>query len=617
VLSVPPIDWSQQTLQSAVWLAQAYVVTLIAFSLLTLVLSRTTQWGRQFWALSGLYFNPLRNGGQWRPLASVALMLLFVLFSVRMNVLFSYWYNGFYTAMQGLDQAGFWFSLRLFGLLATLHVLRTLLDAYIRGAFTIHWREWLNGRLVTAWLGQHAYYLGRFVEPQVDNPDQRIQQDITFLATFSVKLFLGAVAAAVSIYEFTGILWKLSAPMPLFGAELPRAMVFLVYLYVLVATVFAVWIGRPLITLNFLNEKLNASYRYLLVRLREYGENIALYRGELVERHSLLKSFAEVIGNAWALLWRGLKFDGFNLGISQLAVVFPFLIQGPRMFAGQIKLGDVIQTGEAFGQVQDALSFFRSSYDDFAQYRAVLVRLTGFEDNLRGAAALSLPAVRENADALVLRSLTVLRPDGEVLTRDLTLRVGPGEALLIRGPSGSGKTTLLRTLAGLWPYSRGEAERPVGTACLFLSQRPYLPMGSLRAALAYPSATLDDARAQVILEQVQLAHLSPQLDRDHDWSQVLSPGEQQRLAFGRVLANRPAIVFLDEATSATDGGLEHSLYALLRRELPRLMVVSVGHRETLNAFHDRTLTLSRDGAWNLAVLPDALPAGRLTPGSAA
>lgn len=590
------MNWNQELLNSAVWVAKAYAITLVVFVAVMALLARLTVWGRQFWSLSGAYFSP---GRSWRPLLGVALMLLFVLFTVRMNVVFSYWYNGFYSGLQALDQPGFWFHMQLFGVLATIHVVRALLNAYIRGAFTIHWRQWLNDRTVSEWLGNQSYYLGRFAEPGVDNPDQRIQQDVTTLVTSTLALSMGLVGAVVSMYEFTGILWNLSAPMTVAGTEVPRAMVFLVYLYVVTASVFAFWIGRPLITLNFLNEKLTANYRYLLVRLREYGESIALYRGEAVERRGLLASFADVIGNAWATLFRSLKFDGYNLAISQVAVVFPFLIQAPRLFAGTIKLGDVMQTSQAFGQVEEALSFFRTSYDSFAGYRAVLDRLSGFERNVRASSALALPQVTANAGALVLRDLTVRRPDGQPLTTGLTLTVPAGQALLIRGPSGSGKTTLLRTLAGLWPFSTGAAERPDNDACLFLSQRPYLPIGTLRAALAYPSdaGRVSDDEARRILSTVQLGHLADQLDVAQDWSQVLSPGEQQRLAFGRVLANRPAIVFLDEATSATDTGLEHSLYRLLREALPQAIVVSVGHRETLAAFHDQALTLARDGSW--------------------
>ncbi|MEY4754715.1 MAG: hypothetical protein RJA44_2390 [Pseudomonadota bacterium] len=590
------MDWNQELLKSAIWLGKAYVITLVMFVLVMAGLARSTRWGRQFWRLSGAYFSPQRS---WKPLLGVALMLLFVLFAVRMNVLFSFWYNGFYSGLQALDQPGFWFHMQLFGLLATVHVVRALLNAYIRGAFTIHWRAWLNERMLGHWMDGHAYYLGRFAAPTVDNPDQRIQQDITSLIANTLTLAFGLVGAVVSMFEFTGILWNLSAPMQVLGTEVPRAMVFLVYLYVISATVFAIWIGRPLIELNFLTEKLTANYRYLLMRLREYGESVALYRGEAVERRGLLASFEAVIANAWATLWRSLKFDGYNLGISQVAVVFPFLIQAPRLFAGTIKLGDVMQTSQAFGQVEESLSFFRTSYDSFAGYRAVLDRLSGFEQNVQGAAQLSLPQLPVNPDALVLRQLDVFRPDGQILARGIDLELRRGQALLIKGPSGAGKTTLLRTLAGLWPFSAGQAERPDTPACLFLSQRPYLPLGSLRAALAYPGTQIGDADAARILERVQLGHLAAQLDLEQDWSQVLSPGEQQRLAFGRVLANQPTIVFLDEATSATDSGLEHGLYSLLRNELPQAIIVSVGHRETLAAFHDRTLQLEGEGRWRL------------------
>jgi putative ATP-binding cassette transporter len=591
------MNWNQELLNSALWLGKTFAITLVVFVLVMAALARTTAWGRQFWSLSGAYFSPRRS---WRPLLGMALMLLFTLFAVRMNVLFSFWYNDFYSAMQALDQPKFWFSLNLFGILAAIHVARALVTSYIRSAFTIHWRQWLNDRTVGEWLNGQSYYLGRFAQPSVDNPDQRIQQDVTTLVGTTLTLALGLVGAVVSVYEFTGILWKLSASMTVFGTEVPRAMVFLVYIYVLVASFFAFRIGRPLIELNFLNEKFTANYRYLLVRVREYGESIALYRGERVEQRGLLASFAAVIANAWATLWRSLKFDGYNLVVSQISVVFPFIIQAPRLFAGTIKLGDVIQTSQSYGQLEDALSFFRTSYDNFAGYRAVLDRLSGFEQNVAASARLSLPVVKDNATALVTRKLTVNRPDGHALLSDLDLTLTAGQALLIRGPSGSGKTTLLRTLAGLWPFSTGESERPTGAASLFLSQRPYLPVGSLQAALAYPADTVSDDVARQVLVQVQLGQLADQLDVVQDWSQVLSPGEQQRLAFGRALVNQPAIVFLDEATSATDGGLEHSLYRLLRAELPRAMLVSVGHRETLTAFHDRTLTLSPDGSWQVA-----------------
>lgn len=526
------------------------------------------------------------------------------MFSVRMTVLFSFWYNGFYSALQALDPSAFWRLLGIFSILATVHVVRALIDSYAGQAFDIHWRVWLNDRLTGDWLDARAYYRGHFIEEPVDNPDQRIEQDIAAFVTGSRTLAIGALSAVVSLVAFTAILWNLSGALDVAGVEIPRAMVFMVYLYVIVATLFAFRIGRPLIRLNFLSERLTANFRYALLRLRENAENVAFYQGEAVERAALWTRFSAYIANLWARVYRGLKFDGFNLVVSQVAVVFPFLLQAQRFFSGAIKLGDVMQTSQAFGQVQDSLSFFRTSYDAFAQYRATLNRLAGFLD--ANAAARALPAIEAQPlpDALQITGLDVSRPDGRALLRSLDLSLRPGQALLIKGPSGSGKTTLLRALAGLWPHARGTVRRPQGAAALFLSQRPYLPLGKLRDAVAYPGHARpgDDARLALALRAVNLGHLAGRLDHEADWSRILSIGEQQRVAFARVLFNRPAIVFLDEATSATDEGLEHMLYGLLREQLPGAMLVSVGHRSTLDAFHTHRLDLDGKGGWNTGSL---------------
>lgn len=381
-------------------------------------------------------------------------------------------------------------------------------------------------------------------------------------------------------------------------------MVFIVYLYVIVASVIAFRLGRPLIRLNFMNEKLGADFRYALIRVREYAENIAFYRGEGVERIGLAQRFASLISNLWAIVFRSMKFDGFNFAINQMAVVFPTLLQAQRFFSGAIKLGDVTQTSQAFDQVQSALSFFRLSYDTFAQYRAVLDRLTGFVAANDAARALPSITLREAPGALEIADLQVQRPDGAPLLSDLSLQLRPGDALLVQGPSGVGKTTLLRALAGLWPYATGTVARPAAHESLFLPQRPYLPLGSLRDALAYPAAHADDAHLRSALQQVQLGHLAERLDEVADWSRILSLGEQQRLAFARVLLQRPRLAFLDEATSATDEGLEHALYHLVRRELPQCMLVSVGHRSTLNAFHTHRLQLQQGGRWRLMATGD-------------
>ena len=592
------MNWHQALQESLSWLAIASFITLIGFTAAAALAVRYTRWGSQFWQLAGPYFSLRRS---WRPLLVFAALLVLTLFSVRMNVLFSFWYNGFYSALQALDQTAFWYLLGVFAVLATLHVLRSLFTFYVTEAFSIRWRVWLTERLTNDWLHGDAYYRGQFLAEPVDNPDQRIELDVNAFVTNSVTLALGAVSALVSLVAFTAILWGLSAPLAVAGVEIPRAMVFAVYVYVLIATWIAFRLGQPLIRLNFLNEKLTANFRYALMRLRENAENIAFYQGAQVERGTLLGRFGALIVNVWALVFRNLKFSGFNLGVSQVAVVFPFILQAPRFFSGAIKLGDVMQTSQAFGQVQDALSFFRESYDTFAQYRATLDRLTGFLDANQQASTLPRVSTEEQAQALAISGLQEMRPDGHALIADLDLQLQAGQALLIKGPSGSGKTTLLRALAGLWPYAEGEVRRPTGTEALFLSQRPYLPLGDLRTAIAYPadSKPEDEARMQQALRQVNLAHLAERLAVSCDWSHILSVGEQQRLAFARVLFNRPQVVFLDESTSAMDEGLEHALYSLLRNEMPQTLLVSVGHRSTLAGFHTHRLEVDGQGGWSL------------------
>ncbi len=676
------MDWNQLLIDSGVWLLQAYLITTIVGAAAVWVLARRTVWGRQFWALAAGYFSPRRD---WRPLAALALILFLTLCAVRLGVLFSSWYNTMYTALQKLDESGFWMAMLLFAVLATAHVLRSLLDFYVQQAFTIRWRVWLNEEMLSRWLQGQAYYRSQYLPAPIDNPDQRIQQDVATFTEMSLSLSMGVINALVSTFAFTFILWNLSGPLSVGGLEIPRAMVFLVFAYVLVATAFAIWIGRPLISLNFLNERFNADYRYALVRLREYAESIAFYAGEKVEGALLRSRFAYVISNAWAIVYRSLKFLGFNFSVTQAAVVFPIIIQAQRFFTQQISLGDLMQTSQAFGQLQDNLSFFRNAYDSFATYRATLDRLTGFNKALDESHALPEPDVRTQGAQLVLRGLSVDTPAGAPLLKDLDLSVAPGKPLLIRGPSGSGKTTLLRAIAGLWPYSRGSITRPEG-GVLFLSQKPYLPLGSLRAALHYPqplreieavrmeagirhqqqvakdsmrqgSNNLDvlmgarlgvlapeaeigippsggaaamrrvtlaaeyggtpaataapaaaseaDGRAADVLRRVQLGHLVDRLDEVADWGRILSLGEQQRLAFGRLLLAQPRAAFLDEATSAMDEGLEDAMYRLVRECLPDMVLVSVGHRATLTRHHGCLLSLKGDGmgGWEVTAAP--------------
>ena len=599
------IKWSTEWLTSLLWVGRVFLFVVIGFVLVGWLLMRRTRWGRQFWRLSGMYFIPRRRGWlAWRPILTVALLLLLTVMSVRLDVLLTFQSNGLYTALQDLNAPAFWKYIGIFGVLATVNVILVLISFYIGQAQIIHWRLWLNQRMVGDWLGDTAYHRMRFVSAPVDNPDQRIQQDITSYASDSQSLALGAVSSSVSLVSFTIILWTLSGPLTLFGLQIPRAMVFLAYIYVIIATVFAFRIGRPLIRLNFLNELLTASYRYNLVRIRDNSENIAFYRGEQVENTGLMGRFAAVIANTWAIVYRSLKFQGFNLVISQIAVIFPVIIQAPRFFSQQITLGDVTQTAQAFGQVEGSLSFFRLAYDDFASYRASLNRLTQLLDANDETRALPVPVTEERSSGFGVRDLDVRLPDGRPILTDLDLELRSGESLLVKGPSGSGKTTLLRSLAGLWPYVDGTIDRPMDGHAMFCGQQPYLPLGTLRTALAYPSPaeTLSDDVAVEILRGVQLGHLADRLDVETDWSRTLSPGEQQRLAFGRILLARPAVAFLDETTSALDEGMEHAIYELVRERMPDCTIVSVGHRSSLENLHSNELTLLGEGQWETRTL---------------
>ncbi|WP_305091560.1 ABC transporter ATP-binding protein/permease [Prescottella sp. R16] len=611
-----PIDWNHELVTSLLWTARAFAIAAVCLVVAAVLLTRWTRWGRQFRTISGAFFTGRDSLRTW---ALVAAMLLLTVTGVRLTILLSYQGNEMYTALQYAAQAfsggdadaldaatsTFWRSILVFAVLATIHVVRSLLDYYVGQAFVIRWRLWLTDRMATDWLDGRAYYRNRFVGKGIDNPDQRIETDVTTMTTVSQSLSMGMVTAVTSLVAFTKILWDLSGPMTLLGVTVPRTMVVLVYVYILIATVIAFWIGHPLIRLNFLNERLTANFRYALVRLRDRAESVAFYRGETVERTGLLGRFAAVIGNAWRIVYRTLKFNGFNLGVSQIAVVFPIVLQAPRFFAGTITLGDITQSAAAFGQVSDSLSFFRQSYDVFAGYRASLVRL----DGLIGAdeKARALPAVRTEHvdDAVELASVQVDLPDGRPLVTDLDLRLTPGDALLVSGPSGSGKTTLLRTLAQMWPYADGTVRRPTGTDALFLSQFPYLPLGDLRDAVAYPGRAADvgDDRIRDVLGRVALGHLVDRLSEQEDWASILSPGEQQRVAFARIVLLRPQVAFLDEATSAVDEGLEYQLYSLIREEVPTCMLVSVSHRSTVDRHHTRRLELLGGGAWRLSTVP--------------
>lgn len=591
------MDWSAQLIESALWIAKSLTITAVVFVIAMFIIIKSTRWGKQFWSMAHGYLSPKRSV---KPIAFFVFIVSLTLLEVRISLVHSEWYNTMYSSLQDLNQEVFWTQMVVFCFIATFAVANSLLMYYAEQRFSINWIEWLNKDLVDKWLSNQAYYKTQQVFGELDNPDQRIQQDVQTYVKQSLTLATGVISAVTSIVSFTILLWGLAGSMTVMGVEIPKMMVFLVFIYVLLATVIAVWLGRPLIKLNFDNEKFNANYRYSLIRVKEYAESIAFYAGEKVEKNRLYHEFRQVIGNMWDIVYRTLKFSGFNLVITQISVVFPLIIQVGRYFSGQIKLGDLMQTMQVFSRLHGNLSYFRNVYDQFAGYKATLDRLTSF-DHAVNSTRLATPIVVSHHDTdVIFRDLTIKTPADTVLIAGLNLTLPQGTRLLIKGKSGSGKTTLLRTVAGLWAYADGDIIRP--SNALFLSQKPYLPQGRLIDALCYPEAVPADVSHEAmtaLLTQVQLGHLSDKLYEEHDWTHILSLGEQQRLAMARVLYHRPSVVFLDEATASLDEGLEDALYRLLLGELPKTTLISVGHRSTLLNYHDQILQILPDKRWQL------------------
>nr|WP_314116051.1 ABC transporter ATP-binding protein/permease [uncultured Aggregatibacter sp.] len=589
------MDYTQEIITSSLWIARTLALTVIFFSLGIFLLVRLTHWGKQFWMFAGGYLSPKRS---IKPLLFFVLIVTLTLFSVRLSLVHSTWYNNMYTALQEFNQTVFWEQMILFCFIAGFSVAAALISYYLNQRFSINWIEWLNTELLEKWMDKRAYYKSQYIGNNLDNPDQRIQQDIQSYVKTTLSLSTGVIDAVTSMISYTILLWGLAGPMTLLGIEIPRAMVYLVFAYVIFTTLIAFWLGKPLIRLNFANEKLNANYRYSLIRVKEYAESIAFYAGEKVEKSRLYKQFRAVIDNMWDIVFRALKFSGFNLVVSQISVVFPLLIQVGRYFEKQIKLGDLMQTLQVFGKLHSNLSFFRNTYDSFAEYKATLDRLTGFHYSVEAAQKQSKTDITDHPTDVIFQHLSVKSPMGKILIKDLNLTLTQGNSLLIQGQSGVGKTTLLRTIAGLWSYAEGKIFCPQHNA-LFLSQRPYLPQGNLLTALYYPDTTenVDLAKITRVLEQVQLAHLQDRLEQEQDWSRILSLGEQQRLAFARLLLHKPKVAFLDEASASLDEGMEYAMYRLIREELPNTTIISVGHRSTLVPLHQQQLELHTDGSW--------------------
>jgi len=557
------------------------------------------------WRLMSSYWH---SQEKWKARGLLAGVIALTLGQVYMLVLLNGWNNDFYNALQQRAFESFWPLIGQFAGFAFLHIIFAVYAIYVRQILEIKWRNWMTDKYLDRWLEHQTYYRLQVAgKDDMDNPDQRIADDINSFVNLTLGLFVGVIKQATSLVAFVVILWNLSGylDIPLGDTVLsvPGYMVFVTLIYSVVGTWLAHKVGRKLIRLNYDQQRFEADFRFSMVRVRENSESVAFYGGEKPEMQNFRERFALVIGNFWGLMKRTKLLNFYVNGYAQIAIIVPVLMCAPQYFSGTMQLGGFMQTISAFGRVQDALSYFVESYDSIAQYVAVIRRLGGFAGHMEEAEALtsSFDFTRNTSNALQLWQMDIALPDGRQLAEKLSIAVPAGKRLLISGGSGAGKSTLLRAIAGIWPYGTGEISLPTGWRTMFLPQRPYLPLGSLRRAIYYPQPVPENADDNLagLLERFGLQKLAGQLDAVDDWSRILSLGEQQRLAFIRILLLRPDIVFLDESTSALDEPREAQAYEILHQLLPQMAVVSVGHRSSLLNCHDKQLVLAGDGYWKL------------------
>jgi putative ATP-binding cassette transporter len=559
---------------------------------------------RRIGALAAPYF---RSGEKWMARGLLAAIIALNLGMVYMLVLNNQWYARFYDALQNKDQAVFWREIVVFCWIAAGFIAIAILKFYLTQLLQLRWRAWMTRSYLARWMADHAFYhleLARYGQrdgQSPDNPDQRIQEDMQLFTDYTMALSMGLLNAVVTLASFIGILWGLSGVtnVTLFGAEytIPGSMVWIAIVYCAAGTVITHYIGRPLIGLNYRQQRFEADFRHHLVRVREYSEAIALDRGERVEHEQLKLRFGAALDNYLRLIKKQKNLVAFTASFGQASVIFPFIVQAPRFFSGAIQLGQLIQVSSAFGRVQDSLSWFVDNYDRVAVWRATADRLTSFDAAMRaheGAASALERTPAASGEGLKAARLSVALPDGAPLIEDAALSVQPGGNVLLQGPSGAGKSTLFRVLAGIWPFARGQVSMPANT--MFIPQRPYVPNGRLRDALAYPqpASAYTDAQLAQALDDALLPDLASRLDESDAWSQKLSGGEQQRLAIARVLLRKPAWVFADEATSALDAATEETLYRRLAADIKAAggALVSIAHRASVGAFHDKRWTLT-------------------------
>jgi putative ATP-binding cassette transporter len=570
---------------------------------------------RDFTHIAVPYFG---SEDRWAGGALLAAVISLQLFQVWLSVKFNAWNNAFYTALQNKDWDTFIYQMGVFSLIAAFFIVSAVYQLYLQQWLIIRWRKWLTDRYLSRWLDQGIHYRMRLKGDQADNPDQRIADDVREFVDSTLNIGVSLLGSIVTLVSFVVILWTLSAATPLMiGSstfEIPGYLVWAALIYAIIGTWVTHLVGRPLIKLNFNQQRYEADFRYSLVRLRENAEEVTLLAGEPAEKERLTDRFGWVLRNWYEIMRRRKRLTFLTSGYAQVAIIFPFLVVSPIYFFGALTLGGLMQIVSAFGQVQNALSYFVTAYTSIADWKAVLNRLTGFEASMKWAEQLGetgprLKVLSNGGNALLVEKLTVALPNGEEIVRVPSLSIEPGERVLVTGPSGSGKTSLLRALGGVWPFGSGSIRVPKGASVLVLPQRPYLPLGTLRGALAYPGPThsLMDDEIEDALDAVGLSALKGELDETAYWADKLSGGEQQRLSIARALVQKPQWLFLDEATASLDEVAEAELYDLLTERLSGSAIVSIGHRSSLVDFHVRFLELraEADGRYRLVEVAPA------------
>jgi putative ATP-binding cassette transporter len=554
----------------------------------------------------------MRSDERWSARGLLLAIIILNLALVGMSVILSYWRREFYNALQEKDWTAFielLFAYRNtnsglmpgFCEIAAIYIGVSVYSVYLNQWLQIRWRRWLTRQFLEEWLADHAYYRISLTTDRAavgtDNPDQRVAEDLRDFTDNTLSLSLGLLSNIVSLASFVGILWGLSGSITVMGIAIPGYMVWVAIAYAVFGTWLTHLVGRPLAALNFRQQRVEADFRYALVRVRENIEGIALYRGEQEEKSTLGHRFHTVIGNWYAIMSRMKLLNTLVVGYEQVAGIFPVVVAAPRYFAGTIQLGGLMQTVGAFGQVQGSLSWVVTAYASLANWRAVVERLSSFHRAIvaaREAAAEPGFVMAGAPDGVVrLHDVTLSLPDGTKLLDSADLTLLPGHSVVVTGRSGSGKSTLFRAIAGIWPFAKGRIQVPPDT--MFLPQRPYIPLGSLRHVVTYPRPHDTWTKQEIgqALIDAGLPHLADQLDLDQNWAQTLSGGEQQRIALARVLLAKPAWVFLDEATASLDPESETHLYETLKEQMPGTTVVSIAHRPSVAALHEQSVVMER------------------------